>query len=131
MLSNKAKAVLISGLANKAVGIEVAAAIDAGGNVQAGAVAAIASANLTVAVVAATTFLASAGTYVIPAEPTGAEVDAAIDTALGQVKSVVDVKADNADLETMRGEVETRLDALESKINAVIAALKASGLMAP
>jgi hypothetical protein len=44
-LSLKARAVLISGLANKAVGKEVADAIDSGAAVQAANVAAVAVAN--------------------------------------------------------------------------------------
>lgn len=132
MLSVKAKKVLTVAVANKAVGAELAAAIDAGGNVQAAAIAAIpASTNLTAAVVAAATFAPIVGTYVNAAEPTGAEVDATADAALAAVKAIVDVKADNVDLETLRTEVESRMDAVEAKINAVIAALKASGLMAP
>lgn len=162
MLSVKAKKVLTVALANKAVGAEIAAAIDSGSNPQAAAVAVFGATTnlsalvvtptaLTPAVVAATTFAATVGTYALPAEPTGAEVDATVDAALAQVKAVVDIKADNADLETMRGEVETalddkadnadvetlrtetegRLDAIESKINAVITALKGAGLMLP
>ena len=129
-LSSKARAVMKIAFANKAVGTEVADAIDLGGNPQAAAVAAFgATANMTVPVVAAATFTATSGTYGIPADPTGAEVDATVDAALAKVKAVVDVKADNADLDTLRSEAEARLDAIEAKVNAIIAALKASGLM--
>lgn len=132
MLSAKAKKVLTVALANKAVGAEIAAAIDSGGNPQAAAVAALGTtADLSAAVVTAVTFDPSAGVWAVPAEPTGAEVDTAIDLALAQVKAVVDVKADNEDLETLRTEAEDRLDAIESKIDAVITALKAAGLMLP
>jgi len=132
MLSAKTKRILTVAMANKVAAAELAAAVDSGSNPQAATVAAFGvTTNLTAAVVAATTFLATVGTYVAPAEPTGAEVDATVDAALAQVKTVVDVKADNADLETLRTEAEARLDAIETKVNAIIAALKTAGLMAP
>lgn len=119
-LSEKAKKVLISGLANKAVGTEIASAIDAGGNTQAGAVAAIpASADLTV-----------------PAATPAAVVDTDITATqlavvAADLNDALDLKADNAVMVTVVGEIETRLDTLETKVNAIIAALKAAGLMAP
>lgn len=63
---------------------------------------------------------ASAGTYAIPAEPTGAEVDAAIDELRDKVETALDLKADNADLETLR-----------AAFDALVADLKAKGLMLP
>lgn len=130
-LSKRTKRVLEVAMADRAASAELAAAVDSGSNPQAASVAPLGvTADLTAAVVAPVTFAASAGTFAIPAEPTGAEVDAAIDSALGQVKTAVDAKADNADLETLRTEVEGRLDAIEAKIDAIIAALKAASLMA-
>lgn len=84
-LSLRARAVLISGLANKTVGKEVADAIDAGGNAQAAAVAAFSPAT--------------------SADLTG---------------------ADTVDQATL----ESEIGALKAKLNAVISALKAAGLMA-
>lgn len=84
-LSLKARAVLISGLANKAVGKEVADAIDSGGNAQAASVAAFAPAT--------------------SADLTGADT---VDQA----------------------SVESEIGALKAKVNEVVAALKAAGLMA-
>ncbi len=78
---------------------------------------------LSALVVAATTFTASAGTFAVPAEPTGAEVDTAIDQATAKVKAVVDIKADNADVETLRTQTEARLDAIEAKVDAILTAL--------
>lgn len=40
------------------------------------------------------------------------------------------LKADNVDAETLRTQVEARMDAVEAKIDAVIAALKTAGVMA-
>lgn len=87
-LSKKAKEVLVVAVANKSVGEEIADAIDAGSNDQAGAVAAI-----------------------------GATVD-----LVG-----VDGTASNA--APLVG-TEARLDVIEAKIDEVIAALKAAGIMA-
>lgn len=110
-LSEKAKKVMIASFANKSVGTEVAAAIDAGGNAQAAAVAAIpASTNLPVAAPVAAAL----------ADP----------LAAADVNAALDDKADNDDVEAIRVLVESRLDTLEAKVNAVIAALKAAGLMA-
>ena len=86
--------------------------------------------NLSAAVVAATTITNSAGTYAIPAEPTGVEVDTAIDALRTKVVVALDIKADNVDLETLRTQVESRLDAIESKLDVVIAALKTTGVIA-
>lgn len=130
-LSTKTRKILEVSMANRGAAKELADAVDNGGNPQAASVSVIgATSDLSAAVVAPTTFAASAGTYAVPATPTGAEVDSAIDAALAQVKTVVDIKADNADLETLRGEVEARLDAVESKVDAIITALKNAGLMA-
>jgi len=131
-LSTKTRKILTVSMANKVAAKELADAVDSGSNPQAATVAAFgATTNLTAAAVAPTTFVATTGTYAVPATPTGAEVDTVVDGALAKVKAVVDIKADNADLETLRGEVETRLDNIESKINAIIVAMKAAGLMAP
>ena len=87
-LSLKARAVIISGLANRAVGKEVADAIDLGGNVQAASVAAI-----------------------------------------GATTALVGVDGVGNNAAPLAG-TEARLDVVEGKIDAVIAALKAAGLMA-
>jgi hypothetical protein len=84
-LSLKARAVLISGLANKAVGKEVADAIDLGGNAQAASVAAFSPAT--------------------SADLTGADT---VDQAV----------------------LESEIGSLKAKVNAIVAALKAAGLMA-
>ena len=128
-LSTDAKRRLEVATASKAVGDEIAAAIDAGGSGPAAAVAAFGSTtNLTALAVTATTFAGAACAG--GSTPTATQVNTAIDTATGLVKTALDLKADNADCETLRTETEARLDAIETKINAVIAALKAASLMA-
>ena len=87
-LSKKTKEILTVAMADKKAATELAAAVDAGGNSQAAAVAAL---GATVALVG---------------------VDGAGSNAAPLV------------------ETESRLDAAEGKIDAVIAALKAAGLMA-
>lgn len=130
-LSDKAKKRFIVAMARRVEAQEILDAIESGSNPQAVTVANFGTvADLTLSVVAATTFTPSAGTFAVPGEPTAAEVNATIDEATAKVKAVVDVKADNADVETLRGEVETRLDNIETKINAVLTALKNAGLMA-
>lgn len=130
-LSNKTKEILVVALANKVAATELAAAVDLGGNSQAAAVAAIGvTSNMSAAVVAATVIANSNFTAAIPAEPTKAEVDAGIDTLRTAVVAALDIKADNVDLETLRTQAEARLDAIEAKVDAVIAALKSAGLMA-
>jgi len=60
--------------------------------------------------------------------PLGATADfsaAALSTADTYTDAAV-----NAELDSLVGEVEDRMDAVEAKIDAVIAALKAAGLMA-
>lgn len=86
--------------------------------------------NLSALLPTAAVITASAGTYAIPAEPTGAEVDAAIDQATAKVVTALLAKADNVDAETLRTQAEARLDAIEAKIDAILAALKDAGLMA-
>lgn len=128
-LSTDAKRRLEVAVANSATGKELADAIDAGGSGPAAVVAAFGgTTNLTALVVAAATFTGSACAG--GDTPTAAQVDTAIDAATAKVKAVVDVKADNADVETLRTEAELRLDALETKVNAILAALKDASLMA-
>lgn len=86
--------------------------------------------NLSAAVVVASTIAASNFTAAIPAEPTKAEVDAGIDTLKTAVVAILDIKADNADLETLRTQTEARLDAIEAKMDVIIAALKTTGVIA-
>lgn len=54
---------------------------------------------------------------------TDAAVNAGIDAASVATETALDLKADNADVETLRAEVETRLDNIEAKIDALLAAL--------
>lgn len=60
--------------------------------------------------------------------PTAVDLNAVFSDT--EVEAALLAKADNADVETLRTEVEGRLDAIETKVDAVIAALKAAGLMA-
>ncbi len=73
--------------------------------------------NLTALVITATTLtdLATSGgnTY----------TDAAVNAIFAEVETAADLKADNADVETLRTETEARLDAIEAKVDAIIGAL--------
>lgn len=130
-LSEKAKEAVRRAVTEDKAADELIAALEAAADEQAAAVAALgATSNLSALSPSAAVITDSAGTYAIPAEPTGAEVDAAIDQLRDKVETALDAKADNADAETLRTEVEARLDAAEAKIDAVIAAFKASGQMA-
>ncbi len=130
-LSAKAKKRIEVALARRQEANEVIAAIESGSNPQAAAVAALgATSDMTALAPTASVITDSAGTYAIPAEPTGAEVDTAINELRDKVELALDAKADNADAETLRTEAEARLDDIEAKVDAVIAALKAAGLMA-
>lgn len=100
-LSSEQRRILRIALADNDIADAIADQVDSGGNPVAANVAALgATSDLT----------AISGTYSIPAEPTGAEVDATV--------------------QALADEVEARLDAAEAKIDAVIAALVASGQMA-
>lgn len=160
-LSNKAKEAIRRAVTEDKAADELIAALEAAADEQAAAVAALgATSNLSALAPTAAALAAgspsaavitdSAGVYAIPAEPTGAEVDDAVDalrdkveTALdlkadqadlaqlvSDMNAALDLKADNADAETLRSQVESRMDAVEAKIDAVIAAFKASGQMA-
>lgn len=129
-LSSKARKIVKNMAADSVVGAELIAAIDASGSGPADAVSALGStSNLTALVAAAAVITGSAGTFMDGAEPTGAEVDTAIDELKAKVVTALAAKADNADCETLRTEVEARLDAIEAKIDLVIAKLKSAGLM--
>lgn len=133
MLSAEAKRALNIALGSKQSGIgdEVADAIDASGSGPAAAVSAIGvTADLSALVPTAASISASNFTAAIPAEPTKAEVDAGIDALKNKVITALGLKADNADAETMRSEIEARMDVIEAKIDLVIANFKASGQMA-
>lgn len=54
-------------------------------------------------------------------------VNAGIDALAVAVETDLDLKADNADVETLRTEVEARLDAIEAKVDAILVATKATG----
>jgi len=87
-LSKKTKEILTVAMADKKSAAEIAEAIDAGGNAQAAAVA-----------------------------------------ALGATAALVGVDGTGSNAAPLVG-TEARLDAIEAKVDAVIAALKAAGLMA-
>jgi hypothetical protein len=128
-ISVKAKARLAVAVTSKAIADELVAAIDAQGSGPAAVVTAFGTTtNLTPLVVSATTF-AGAATAGASA-PTATQVNTAIDAATALVKTALDLKADNADSETLRTQVEARLDALESKVNDILLSLKAAALMA-
>ncbi len=119
MLSEKVRKVLTVSMANKAAAKELADAVDNGGNLQAASVAVIpASTNLSVPAPAAA---AVANTDITATQ---------LAVVAADLNAALDDKADNADLVTLAGEVEARLDTLEGKVNAIISALKAAGLMA-
>jgi predicted RecA/RadA family phage recombinase len=78
-------------------------------------------------------------TALVPAASTIADVstgggntyaDSVINAMIVEIKSALLLKADNTDVETLRTEEETRQDAQDTAIAAIIAALKAAGLMA-
>lgn len=130
-LSDRTKDILVVAMADRRAALEMSSAVDSGSNLQASAIAALgATSNMTALAVTATVIANSNFTAAIPAEPTKAEVDAGIDTLRTAVVNALNLKADNADAETLRTEAEARLDAIEAKIDAVIAALKAASLMA-
>ena len=104
-LSARAKRLLEIATGSKKIGDEIQAAADAGTNPVAGTVAALGS---TTNLPASNAVLSTSNTY----------ADAAVKTAI-----------DGA-VDALRVPAEARLDAAEAKIDAVIAALKASGQMA-
>jgi hypothetical protein len=117
--SESQPALQLPGVPAADAGVKLGDLIAAGSNPVAGTVAAIpASANLSVPVVAAAT-VANTDITASQLAVVAADLNAALDN-----------KADNADLVTLGSEVESRMDAVEAKINAVIASLKAAGLMA-
>lgn len=130
-LTRRTKDIMIVALADKKAGEELATEVDSLHAVTAAAVVADigATSNLSALVPTASAITASAGVFAIPAEPTGAEVDTAIDALKGKVDTALDLKADNADVETLRTQVEARLDVIEAKIDELIAALQAASLM--
>lgn len=115
-------------LGNKKAAEEIAAAIDSNGSGPAATVAAIpASTNLSALVVAPTALTASACAG--GATPAATDVDAAINALAAEVKAALDVKADNVDADKLRTETESRLDAVEAKVNAILSALKGANMM--
>lgn len=56
--------------------------------------------------------------------------DAAINAMIVELKAAYLLKADNADVETLRGQVEARIDVIEAKVDGYRTALQAAGLMA-
>lgn len=86
--------------------------------------------DLIAAVVVPATIADSNLTAVNAAAPTKAEIDAGINTLKTAVVNVLNIKADNVDLETLITSTEARLAAIEAKVDAVIATLKTSGVTA-
>lgn len=129
-LSNNAVKAIKNALADKDLGEEVANAIDSFGSGPAAEVAELgATADLSAVSPDAASITDSAGTFVDGNEPTGAEVDAAIDELRDKVETALDLKSDNDDIETLRGEVEARLDDIEAKVDEILAAMKAVDMM--
>ncbi len=85
--------------------------------------------NLAALVVTATNVAASNFTAADPAQPTKAEIDTGIDTVVLAIETALDLKADNADVETLRTSIETRLDAIDTGIASILTSLKNAGLM--
>jgi porphobilinogen deaminase len=56
--------------------------------------------------------------------------NADVETLRTEVQTALLTKADNADVETLRGEIEVRLDNLETKVDAILSSLKTAGVMA-
>lgn len=128
-VSAEAKRRLETAVTSKKVADELVAAIDAPGSGPAAVVVAFgATTNLTALAPAAVTMTAAATAG--GAAPTAAQVDAAINAATAEIKGMLDAKTDNVDAETLRTEVEARLDALEAKVNAILVSLKAASYMA-
>lgn len=71
--------------------------------------------------------ISTADTYTDAAVNAG--IDAAVDLVIAELDTALDLKADNADVETLRTETEARLDAIEAQNLEVIDALIAAGLM--
>lgn len=100
-LSSEARRRMVLAMVSKEFGQEVADAIDSGSNAQADNVAELG---------ATTDLSAVSGTYGNATEPTGAEVDATVQASVD--------------------EVEDRLDAIEAKVDELLAALVAAEIMA-
>lgn len=133
MASHKIEAAIKGSIANPEAAQEVINMIDSAisSASQATVIAALgATTNLSAAVVVATDIPASNLTAAIPSAPTKAEIDAGINAVVLNIETALDLKADNADVETLRTQSEARLDAIEAKVDALIAALKTAGLMA-
>lgn len=91
-------------------GNSIADSIDSGGNPVAANVAAIpSSSDLSLS------------------SPVASSLNSVFDNS--EVESALDSKADQSAVSSLMSDAESRLDALEAKQNAVIAALKAAGLM--
>ena len=152
-LSNNAKEALRRAVTEDTAADELEAAINSGANPQAASVAALgATADLTAVAPAATSLTAvvPAATAVSDLSTGDTYTDASVNAIFAEVETAMDLKADNVDVESMRGEIETamdlkadnadvealrveiedRLDDIESKVDEIIAALKAAALMA-
>lgn len=113
-LSKKTKDIIEIALTNRAAAKELAAAVDAGQNAAAPQGTAVADIGPT------------ADLSAIAVTPS-----AIPDNTAGSIDAALDTKADNADVVTLRSEVEARLDAIEAKLNALLGSLRTAGLIAP
>lgn len=110
-LSKRAQDALKRAVTDKSAAEELRSTIDAGGNPQAAAVAAI-----------------PASTDLSLAAPAAVDLNAVFDDT--EVEAALNDKADQAAVSGMMAIAESRLDALEAKVNAILTALKNAGLMA-
>lgn len=110
-LSSEARRRLQYGLGSNSIGNEVADSINSGGNPVAAFVAAL-----------------SASTDLSLASPASVDLNASFSDT--EVESALDAKADQSAVSDMMAIAETRLDNLESKVNAILTALKDASLMA-
>jgi len=128
-LSPAAKNRLNIALVSKTAGSELAAAIDLKNPVPATKIIALGTTtNLSPLVVAPTTIAASACAG--GDTPSATDVDLAIDAATLAIASALDLKCDNADAETLRTQTESRLAAIEAKMDAMLGSMKAANRMA-
>lgn len=129
-LSSKLKKEIKNAIGDKIRADELIAAIEASVASPAANVALFgATTALTALVATAANISAITGTYVDTVQPTGAEINTVVNGLRTSVNTKLDLKADNADVETLRTEAEARLDDIETKINAIIDAMTDAGLM--
>lgn len=113
-LSKKTRRIVEVALADRVSAKELADAVDAGANASAPQGVAVADIGAT----------ADTSTPVVTPS-------AIPDNTAGSIDAALDTKADNADVVTLRNEVEARLDVIEAKIDALLGSLRTAGLIAP